>query len=370
MSGNFNNQGSIDLAIANLYSSNVTILLDFDGTKFTSVQQVSVGNLPRSFASGHFDADAGLDLAVANESNNSLTILRNSGNGTFTADATTLSVGNSPFAVVATQLTDDNGDRIANDNDKVDLVVANLGRGADRGSVSVLLNNGSGSFNAPISYQAGLGPIAVSAADLNLDGFADLAVANFLSNTITVLVNKQDGAFPPKTDPQRLDDLPGGSVPADLETADMDNDGDVDLVVTNLLSKDISILRNQQSQTGFGFEPGESFGLGEFPAAVQLKVSAGDVNQDGVVDLAVANGTNDDSVSVFLNTLVGGAHRVGLTGVETVTGLSFAIQSFNLPPTLNVINNSGAIQEDDPQLKSIPLSGITDGGSGENNRWP
>ena len=85
-----------------------------------------------------------------------------------------------------------------------------------------------------------------------------------------------------------------------------------------------------------------------------------EINDRDALDLVVANGTSADNISVFLNTLVGGAHRVGLTGVETVSGLDFAIQPLNLPPTVNEIEDPPAILEDDPQ-QSIPLSGITAG---------
>jgi Tol biopolymer transport system component len=360
LSGDFDRNGSIDLAVVNSFSNSVTILLNFTGASFASVQHVTVGMLPRSISSGDFDRDGDLDLVVANEKSRSLTILRNDGSGHFTAATTVPTGGFNPFSVVAAQLTDDNGDLVADEHDFLDLVVANFGQhptGADLGNVTVLRGNGNGTFAAPQIYTAGFGPAAVAAADLDGDGFADLAVANFLSDTISLLMNRGDGTFPPKA--ERPPDLSAGKGPADIEAQDMDNDGDIDLVIINRNSKDVSILRNLRNQSGFGFEPGESFGVGDFPTAVQLTVSAGDIDRDGVMDMVVINGSND-SLTVLRNMLIGGAHRVALTGVETVSGLNFAIQPVNFPPTLDPIPSPLVIDEDAPE-QIVALSGISAG---------
>lgn len=66
-------------------------------------------------------------------------------------------------------------------------------------------------------------------------------------------------------------------------------------------------------------------------------------------------------VSVHLNTLVGGAHRVTLTGVETVTGQDFGLQPLNASPTLDAIPDPPAVNEDAGVEQRVPLSGITAG---------
>jgi hypothetical protein len=59
-------------------------------------------------------------------------------------------------------------------------------------AVSVLLGNGDGTFQAPVSYPAGSNPQSVAVGDFNGDGLPDLAVVNVNDNTVSVLLNAAD----------------------------------------------------------------------------------------------------------------------------------------------------------------------------------
>jgi hypothetical protein len=115
-----------------------------------------------------------------------LSVLLNQGNGSFAAqiaypvDTAPDVVG--PDAIAAADL---NGDG------KLDLVTANYGGG----TVSVLLNQGNGSFAPKVAYGAGVRPVAIAAADLTGDGIPDLAVANSISETVNVMANQGNSSF-------------------------------------------------------------------------------------------------------------------------------------------------------------------------------
>ncbi|MCY2990635.1 MAG: FG-GAP-like repeat-containing protein, partial [Planctomycetota bacterium] len=321
LAADFNRSGQPDLAVVNNTSSNVTILLDFNGTSFASEVYVPVGVLPNAISAGDLDGDGDLDLVVTNEFNNSVSILRNDGQGRFTADAAAPAVGNHPFGVAT-------GD--FNHDGRLDLAVADYGThpsGGDLGDVRVLLANGSGGFASHTACPVGFGPAALVAEDLDGDGHLDLAVANFLSDNVTVCRGNGDGTF------TAVATLPGGSGPMDIDAADLEGDGDLDLLVTNGKSKKVGILRSRVSQGVFEFEPAESFGVANFPGASQISLALGDLDGSGTVDIALAN-SQDNSVAVHLNTLVAGAHRLALTGTETVAGLDFGLQP--LDTTLKV----------------------------------
>lgn len=61
--------------------------------------------------------------------------------------------------------------------------------------MSVLLNQGNGTFATAISYAAGSNPITITAADLNSDGKPDLAVVNYSTKNVCVLLNQGSGTF-------------------------------------------------------------------------------------------------------------------------------------------------------------------------------
>jgi hypothetical protein len=230
--------------------------------------------LPNAVSSGDLDGDGDLDLVVSNEFDNTVSVLRNDGQGRFTADATAPAVGNHPFGIAT-------GD--FNRDGRIDLAVADYGTyptGGDLGDVRVLLADGSGGFTSSTACAVGFGPAALVAEDLDGDGRLDLAVANFLSDNVTVCRGGGDGTF------TAVHTLPGGSGPMDIDAADLEGDGDLDLLVTNGKSQKVGILRSRVSQGAFEFEPAESFGVANFPGASQISLALGDLDGSGTVDIA------------------------------------------------------------------------------------
>ena len=110
-------------------------------------------------------------------------------------------------------------------------------------TVTILLNVGGADFvDAPHSPEsAGDQPLGVSAGDFDADGDADLAIANTISNDVTILKNKGLGDFStPGSSPE-----PAGEEPGEIAVADADGDVDLDLAVANHASSNVTILRNR-----------------------------------------------------------------------------------------------------------------------------
>jgi hypothetical protein len=239
--GDLNADSHADLAVASPYGGGyMSILLNLGDGSFTAPTPYPAGERPRTVAIGDFDGDDHPDLAVGGNWTDQITILHNFGNGTFTT-AGSFSATYSPASVAAGDL-DGDGD--------YDLVVASNdgslprdgGPSVDDGAVSVLLNDGDGSFAPAVSYFAGTYPIFVSIGDLDGDDDADLAIADAGGHSdrggVSVLLNQGDGTF------ADIIMLGAGYRPHSVAIADVDNDGDPDLAAANRDSQTVSIITN------------------------------------------------------------------------------------------------------------------------------
>src|SRR5262245_43577330 len=79
--GDFDNDGFLDLAVVNSFSGTVSLLKNKGNGKFKTADSYPVGVSPHAIVAGHFHSNACLDLAVANAGSNTISILPNKCNG-------------------------------------------------------------------------------------------------------------------------------------------------------------------------------------------------------------------------------------------------------------------------------------------------
>ena len=176
---------------------------------------------------------------------------------------------------------------------KPDLAVANYGSN----SVTVFLNTstvGAISFASRVNYTTGNNPKSISIGDLDGDGRPDLAVLNITARTVSVLRNTGNKgilSFAAK------EDFTTGPNPQNVSIGDLDGDGMPDLAVTNQGSNTVSVFQNTGSIGTISFAAKEDFTTGTSPYYVTI----GDLDGDGMPELAVANNSSA-TVSVFRNT--------------------------------------------------------------------
>ncbi len=269
----------MDLAITNKSNDTVAVLLGKGDGTFDSAVTYSVGNgpFPVWLVAADFNNDGKPDLAVVNglvgASGGTLAILLNHGDGTF-GSATQFNTGISPLSIAAGDFNHDGNQ---------DVWIGGNGTGA------VLLGNGDGTFQVPTLYQTDSndgGAFGVAVGDFDGDGFADIAAANFGSDTVGVLLNNGGGIF------RDLATYPAGSGPDGLATADVNHDGKLDLIAPDMNSNSVSVLLGNGDGT---FQALSSVTAGTGPSGVLVA----DLDGTGHLDLAISD-SKGDGVTVIL----------------------------------------------------------------------
>ena len=121
-----------------------------------------------------------------------------------------------------------------NGDGKQDLAVANY----SSSTVSVLLGDGSGGFAAATDYATGPGPTSVAVGDVNDDGDQDLAVANSSDGTVSIFLGDGSGGFAPKMD------FASGQGARSVAIGDFNGDGIPDLATADAQAGTVSVLLN------------------------------------------------------------------------------------------------------------------------------
>jgi Bacterial Ig-like domain (group 3)/FG-GAP-like repeat len=304
--GDLNGDGNLDLVVANLCQSNncnrgnngnVSVLLgNGDGTFQAAQSYATQGFGSSSVAIGDFDGDGNADVVVANQcstsdckSGGSVSVLLGTGNGKLQAAKTYSSGANTPLSVAVADF-DKDGD--------LDLAVANQCQDSScqNGAVSVLLGNGNGTFRAARVYaSAGYQTNSVAVGDFNGDGNPDLVLASQCQDNtcqnggVSVLLGNGDGTF------QGAQGYSSAGAQADgVAITDLDGDGIVDLVVSNLCQISDCSTGAVSSLLGRGDGTFRAAHASSSGGVSSYSLVAGDFNGDGDSDVVAASSDGTD----------------------------------------------------------------------------
>lgn len=343
VTGKFDSSGHLDVAVADAANSVVFIVTGDGAGNYTVVGNPPVQGNPSSIVAGDWDHNGTTDLAVLNSDGGTVSILSGNGDDTFTPAANTIPLvlphadiggvsilaldvnGDGNLDLVADSVATNslymllgNGDgtfqpsqQIAGDGNNTDqptqqyrvtggpayIAVGDFNRDGkpdlavserNAGAVALLMNNtlptpepGGDSFAAPSSQTSMNGNMADSIAvgDFNHDGYVDTAISYLEDNVVRVLLHGNTAT---------VASYPVGNQPYDVVSGDLNGDGYADLVVVNTSLNSpngtVSVLMNNADGSGT-FKPAVNYTVGRLP----YQVAIGDLNGDGIPDLAITN---------------------------------------------------------------------------------
>jgi FG-GAP-like repeat len=218
--------GRLDLAMTDFDHGDVTLFKGDGHDGFGPGVSIAVDDEPTYVAAVDLNHDANLDLVVVEPGSDDLTTLLGHGDGTF------LSAGNADLLEDPTcgAVADFNGDG------NLDVAVN------DMGAIGILFGDGHGRWGTESRVMVVSGVAWITQVDLNADGKPDLVVGAVSSEIgsgngyVVVLIGNGDGTF------QQMQSIHTGSLPQSIVAADLNGDGHPDLAVADYLEDTVTIF--------------------------------------------------------------------------------------------------------------------------------
>ncbi len=294
-----------------------------------------VGPNPRGIAAADFNRDGAPDLATANNGSNTISVLMNSG-GPYDTDIlepkVDYPVSTGPWGVCVADLNRDGAP---------DIAAANI----SSSEVSVLINNGDGTFGESAQYSTGVGPRGIYSADIDGDGYPDLVTGGSGSH-VSVLINDGSGVFSSHTE---------YATPSDhysVFAADVNGDFAVDIIAPNYSSNNVSVFTNRGDGT---FGDDSVYATGSHPTAAQCVPGPwGELVGDilGYYPDIVATDWMSNTVSVFpndshgvyasraINTVGAGPHAICVFDLEGDGDMDLVTANYH-GDSVSILQNDG-----------------------------
>ncbi|CAF3652269.1 unnamed protein product [Rotaria sp. Silwood1] len=314
------NDGNLDIVTADSRSDCISVNLGYGNGSFKPPQRyfTGSGSRPCSFVFVDLNNDTRLDIIATNEGTDNVAVLFGYNYATFDNQRVYRAIGN--FGPRAAVVGDFNNDKYL-DIAAVFYTTNNLG---------IFLGDDNGSFNAPLIFSTTMNsnPYSLVVSDVNMDGQLDVIVANTGTDNIGVFLGYDNGSF---ADVMTFS-TGTSSMPWSVAVADFTNDGQIDIVVTNIGTNDIGIF--------YGY------GNGSFAKMISHRtyddyfaevVRIADFNNDNQADIVVVN-SHAHSIGILLGYGNGSfAKQVNYSTTYATRPMWVALGDFNNDNNLDMV---------------------------------
>lgn len=286
--GDFNEDGMIDFAVGYQWAvpENLGVFMGNGSGGFSPVSSLSASGIVRALEVIDYNGDGHTDIIMAHPDANTLSVLPNNGNGTFSVAVPFEANGQGEYSC---SVTDANNDGIQ------DVFVGAF----DSREVILLLGDGNGGLSFSDKVNCTGRPWMMTTGDVNGDGFADVVYSGNSTipseNAVGVVLNDGQGGL------MNPDEYFDGYFPLAIDLGDLDGDGDLDMVASNYVSNNYTVFEN----AGDGSFINPFFLQGSTnPSCAILH----DRDNDGDLDITTSDET-DDLMFLFENTGSLGIHH-------------------------------------------------------------
>jgi len=302
VSADIDGDGDLDLLTAAQGAAEIAWFENTNGQgNFSTKTIVAYLNNPYMAIAGDIDGDGDLDVVAASNGLDRVVWYENTdGAGTFSSGTIITSITNGTTGV---ELTDIDGDG--------DLDVISTSYLDDK--LAYYLNDGTGGFGVQNLISSTMnGAIFVHAADMDNDGDEDLLAGAYLGNNVSYFENTGAGNF---SAPVTVSATASGV--SSVIATDLDGDNNLDVLISYSISDKVAWFANTNGTGVFGTEQVIN-STGDRP----FKVDAADLDNDGDMDVLCAN-FNDGEIVWYENT--NGAGSFGMPQVisSVAQGASF-----------------------------------------------
>jgi len=354
-----------DLIFANFNKKFFTVLLNDGNGGFANRFEISTPVFASSLATGDFDGDGDIDVAVASRNSDFLRIYENDGSGNFAQPdaSTTLDAGGgNPSTVIAIDVDNDGDTDLVSTNfwqyrlsvyenqstsgnfsftvssmpiedGSFSAAAVHLDDSSGLPSLVILdtvqdvlriyRNNGTGGFAFSGETIPARGSVFVTAGRIDGDNYDDLALYSEESQQVLIQFADETSPGVAGYDPQSSIEPFTEWFPRGIALADVDSDGDIDLVANQIDGFGLSILRNDGERQISSDVPKVQV---PFDAFIASPPALADFDRDGTIDIAYSPDWENESIVVEFQKVTGGRHVVSTT-VEggLISGKDFGV---------------------------------------------